>query len=234
MFSYSSRLFPKNSSQLVFHRSLSWQFWQSSPTVTAIDPWPANITSGTSESITIAPTTSTIVTDQPKIEADEFGYIPEPPVIPSDIPIEFLLNAAGEPALSTLGLGKWYLPTGWIQQGLDLIHANVGLPWWGTIIIGTILLSTWLNNISQLTIFSFDLGTLVIRMATTPIAIYNQRNAAQMQIHMPKLQELQGRMQAARIRNDQLASMWSLVCHCWTMKHNQWEIMFFHRLFFIV
>lgn len=45
-----------------------------------------------------------------------------------------------------------------------------------------------------------------MRLITIPIAIYNQRNAAQMQIHMPKLQELQGKLQEARIRNDQLAS----------------------------
>ncbi|CAF1249993.1 unnamed protein product [Rotaria sordida] len=178
-FSSSSRLFPINSSQIIFKRSLSWQFWKSS---TTIDPWPANVTQSTSESITIAPPT---IPDIPKIEADEFGYIPEPPTMPSDVPIEFLLNAAGEPALSTLELGKWYLPTGWVQQGLDLIHANVGLPWWGTIIV----------------------GTFIIRMCTTPIAIYNQRNAARMQIHMPKLQELQAKLQEARIRNDQLAIM---------------------------
>ena len=53
----------------------------------------------------------------------------------------------------------------------------------------------------------FHLGTLILRTATVPIAIYNQRSAGQMQTHMPKLQELQGKLQEARIRNDQLASM---------------------------
>ena len=47
---------------------------------------------------------------------------------------------------------------------------------------------------------------MVLRTITVPIAVYNQKNAAQMQVHMPKLQELQGRLQEARIRNDQLAS----------------------------
>lgn len=51
-----------------------------------------------------------------------------------------------------------------------------------------------------------NIGTLIMRLITIPIAIYNQRNAGQMQIHMPKLQELQGKLQEARIRNDQLAS----------------------------
>jgi len=118
---------------------LSWQFWNSStpspPTTTAaIDPWPANLAHPIPESITIAPPAAKI--DVPKIEADEFGYIPEPPTIPSDVPIEFYLNSAGEPALSTLGLGKWYLPTGWIQQSLDFLHANLDLPWWATIMLG--------------------------------------------------------------------------------------------------
>ncbi|CAF1360777.1 unnamed protein product [Adineta steineri] len=191
-FSSSSRLFPINSSQLVLKRSLSWQFWNSSSSTKAVDPWPANVTHTTPESITIAPPTSSLspsptsaVSNVPTIEADEFGYIPEPPMIPSDVPVEFLLNAAGEPALSTLGLGQWYLPTGWVQQSLDLIHANLGLPWWATIMI----------------------GTLILRTATIPIAIYNQRSAGQMQLHMPKLQELQAKLQEARIRNDQLAIM---------------------------
>ncbi len=45
-----------------------------------------------------------------------------------------------------------------------------------------------------------------MRTVTIPIAIYNQKSAAKMQIHMPKLQELQAKLQEARIRNDQLAS----------------------------
>lgn len=192
-FSSSSRLFPVNSSQVVFKRSLSWQFWKSSSTTTpaTVDSWPANAIYPTPESTTVIPPVlptppSSIppIPDVPKIEADEFGYIPEPPTIPSDVPVEFYLNAAGEPALSTLGLGHWYLPTGWVQQGLDFLHANLDLPWWATIM----------------------LGTLILRTATIPIAIYNQRSAGQMQIHMPKLQELQGKLQEARIRNDQLAS----------------------------
>ena len=115
-------------------RSLSWQFWKSSTATT--DPWPANATAPPTEPTTTASPQTAAVPDVPKVEADEFGYIPEPPMIPSDVPIEFYLNAAGEPALSTLGLGKWYLPTGWVQQGLDLIHADLGLPWWATIILG--------------------------------------------------------------------------------------------------
>ncbi|CAF2036480.1 unnamed protein product [Rotaria magnacalcarata] len=180
-FSSSTRLYPKTSSQLIFKRSISWQFWKSSSTVESVDPWPVNVAQPTPESVTITPS----ILEVPKIEADEFGYIPEPPTIPSDVPFEFLLNSAGEPALSTLDLGKWYLPTGWVQQGLDLIHADIGLPWWGTLMV----------------------GTFIIRTITTPVAIYNQRNAAKMQLHMPKLQELQGKLQEARIRNDQLAIM---------------------------
>ncbi|CAF0751139.1 unnamed protein product [Adineta ricciae] len=187
-FSSSSRLFPISSTQLVLKRSLSWQFWKTStPPTSTVDPWPANITHSISEPTSMELPTAPVatITDVSKVEADEFGYIPEPPTIPSDMPVEFYLNAAGEPALSTLGLGKWYLPTGWVQQSLDFIHANLGLPWWGTII----------------------LGTLILRTATVPIAIYNQRSAGQMQTHMPKLQELQGKLQEARIRNDQLAIM---------------------------
>lgn len=196
-FSYSTRLTSINSSQYQFKRSLSWQFWKPTSSPDASNAWPTDAVYPTpnsadvqTASIVSPPTPTSIpiessITNEPKFEADEFGYIPEPPTIPSDVPIEFFLNSAGEPALSTLGLGKWYLPTGWVQQGLDLIHADIGLPWWGTIM----------------------LGTLIMRTLTVPIAIFNQRNAGQMQTHMPKLQELQGKLQEARIRNDQLAIM---------------------------
>ena len=110
----------------------------------ATDSWPTNAIYPTPEAVAMTPPPTSppipalqpTITDVPKIEADEFGYIPEPPLIPTEGPIEFYLNAAGEPALSTLGLGKWYLPTGWIQHGLDFLHANLGLPWWETIMIG--------------------------------------------------------------------------------------------------
>lgn len=204
-FSSSSHLFPRKSSQLEFKRSLSLQFWKSStPAATTVDPWPANLTSAVPDPVNLAPPVVSSIPAEPKIEADEFGYIPEPPAIPSDVPIEFYLNAAGEPALSTLELGKWYLPTGWVQQSLDYIHADIGLPWWATIMLGKIERSGEFEY--SLHYSSIGIGTLVIRTLTVPVAIYNQRNAAQMQLHMPKLQELQGRLQEARIRNDQLAS----------------------------
>lgn len=141
---------------MVVKRSLSWQFWKTSttpPPAAGVDPWPTNATQSAVDPITIVPPSS-IIPDVPKIEADEFGYIPEPPTIPSDVPIEFLLNSAGEPALSTLGLGKWYLPTGWVQQGLDFIHADLGLPWWATIMIGR----DHLRAIRRLLPSSRDLG----------------------------------------------------------------------------
>lgn len=45
------------------------------------------------------------------------------------------LNALGEPTLQSMGLGS-FMPSGLIQQGLELLHAGLGLPWWGSIVVG--------------------------------------------------------------------------------------------------
>ena len=45
------------------------------------------------------------------------------------------LNALGEPTLSSIGLCSW-LPNGWVQYGLELLHVNLDLPWWAAIVAG--------------------------------------------------------------------------------------------------
>ena len=49
-----------------------------------------------------------------------------------------------------------------------------------------------------------------------------------MQVHMPKLQELQGRLQEARIRNDQLASKQRAMCDECSMFMSSTLVMFSH------
>ena len=44
------------------------------------------------------------------------------------------LNVLGEPTMSSLGLGS-YWPSGLVQQALELIHVNMGVPWWGSIVL---------------------------------------------------------------------------------------------------
>ncbi|KAL3860380.1 hypothetical protein ACJMK2_010512 [Sinanodonta woodiana] len=104
------------------------------------------------------------------------GYIPDPPPLPD--PTEFVqsLNSLGEPTFSSLGLGS-YTPPGILQQGLEFLHVDVGLPWWGGIIAATIM----------------------VRCLMIPIAVLTQRNAAKLHNHLPTMQRLQQRISNARI-----------------------------------
>ena len=66
----------------------------------------------------------------------------EPLTTPIDITGTFdSLQPQGE--LASLGLGG-YSPVGLVQNCLDWIHLNTGLPWWGSIVLGTVILRTLL------------------------------------------------------------------------------------------
>lgn len=60
--------------------------------------------------------------------------IPEPPSLPV-AEITEALNAAGEPAFETMGLGGW-TPVGIVQNCLEYLHIACDLPWWTSIVIG--------------------------------------------------------------------------------------------------
>lgn len=101
-----------------------------------------------------------------------FESIPEPPTALVD---NLSLNALGEPSLSSLGLGGW-TPSGIVQQTLEFFHAGLGMPWWASIVTGTI----------------------IVRLVMFPLVVKSQRNAAKMQNNMPELQVLQAKMTEAR------------------------------------
>lgn len=106
------------------------------------------------------------------------GYIPEPPVPPVSTGTEEViqqLTALGEPTLRSLGLGSWY-PNGLVQSGLEALHVGLDVPWWTTIVIGTV----------------------IVRLALFPLVILAQRNAALMHNHMPIVQKLQDKFSKAR------------------------------------
>lgn len=48
---------------------------------------------------------------------------------------EALQAAASEPTLAELGLAN-YTPVGLIQNLLEFMHVDLGLPWWGAIVAG--------------------------------------------------------------------------------------------------
>lgn len=125
------------------------------------------------------------VTDKATISSTDSKVIepiPEPPPIPES-PVELLdqLNALGEPTFASLGLGGWS-PVGLVQTSLEYLHASLGIPWWGAIVIGTI----------------------VIRVCMFPLVVVAQRNAARMNNYLPQLQVLQLKMTEARKAGNQL------------------------------
>jgi len=68
-------------------------------------------------------------------------YIPEPPFPSvSDTGSEIVeqLTALGEPTLQSLGLASWY-PNGLVQSGLEALHVGLNVPWWTSIVLGTVI-----------------------------------------------------------------------------------------------
>ena len=67
------------------------------------------------------------------------GYIitskPYIPALPDDDNADLVLNALGEPTLSSLGLCN-YTPAGLLQYLLESIHVSLDVPWFTAIILG--------------------------------------------------------------------------------------------------
>lgn len=100
--------------------------------------------------------------------------IPDVPVAPVATITE-QVSAALEPTFASIGLGGWS-PVGLLQYGLEFLHIDCGLPWWGAIAVSTV----------------------IMRILVSPLIIISQRNAAKMQEAMPQMQEIQLKMTEAR------------------------------------
>lgn len=105
--------------------------------------------------------------------------IPEPPVPTPEI--LDTVAAAGEQPFESLGLGGWS-PVGIVQNCLEYLHVSLDVPWWGAIVIGTI----------------------VVRVLMFPLVVIAQRNGARMNNYLPQLQVLQLKMTEARQTGNQL------------------------------
>lgn len=113
--------------------------------------------------------------------------IPEPPPVPDSIAVGDIteavqsLAANGEPTFASLGLGGWS-PVGIVQNCLEFLHISLDVPWWGAIMIGTV----------------------VVRLLMFPLVIVSQRNTAVMNNNLPEIQLLQTKMTQARQTGNQL------------------------------
>ncbi|XP_031217085.1 mitochondrial inner membrane protein OXA1L isoform X2 [Mastomys coucha] len=101
------------------------------------------------------------------------------PEVASGGPAE-VVQSATEQSFAELGLGS-YTPVGLIQNLLEYIHVDLGLPWWGAIATCTIL----------------------ARCLVFPLIVKGQREAAKIHNHMPVMQKFSTRIREAKLAGDQ-------------------------------
>ncbi|XP_077401466.1 mitochondrial inner membrane protein OXA1L [Vanacampus margaritifer] len=108
------------------------------------------------------------------------------PVVTGNDPAPLLTQAAADTAevlraadpearLAELGLAG-HTPVGVIQNLLEFVHMDMGLPWWAAIVFGTV----------------------VARLAVFPVIVKGQREAAKLNNVMPEMNRLSGRMTEAK------------------------------------
>ncbi|KAK2509571.1 hypothetical protein MC885_013412 [Smutsia gigantea] len=118
------------------------------------------------------------------------SQVQAPPVIPatpSPTPITEVASgetadvaqAAAEQSFAELGLGS-YTPVGLIQNLLEFMHVNLGLPWWGAIAACTVL----------------------ARCLVFPLIVKGQREAAKIHNHLPEIQKFTTRIREAKLAGD--------------------------------
>ncbi|PWY98874.1 hypothetical protein BCV70DRAFT_201661 [Testicularia cyperi] len=81
------------------------------------------------------------------------------------------------------GLAHGYSPVGWITHLLDFVGTNTGLPWWGTIMVTTVIL----------------------RLAIAPINIAGQKNAIKLGNIQPQLKKNMDDIKHYKATGDQMA-----------------------------
>lgn len=89
--------------------------------------------------------------------------------------VEVLQAVTAEPRLTELGLGA-YTPVGLIQNLLDFMHLDLGFPWWGAIVAGTVL----------------------ARLVVFPAIVKGQREAVKLNNVLPEMTKLTNRMTEAK------------------------------------
>ncbi|XP_066198195.1 mitochondrial inner membrane protein OXA1L [Saccopteryx leptura] len=127
-------------------------------------------------SVSAVPFAEAQVQDPPVIPAT-----PSPTAVPEVASGETadIVQAAAEQSFTELGLGS-YTPVGLIQNLLEFMHVNVGLPWWGAI--------------AACTVFA--------RCLVFPLIVKGQREAAKIHNHMPEIQKYSTRIREAKLAGD--------------------------------
>lgn len=101
--------------------------------------------------------------------------------------------------MQSLNLGAYYTPVGWVQNWLEWTHCTFNLPWWAAISACVYKLLRCDISFYYITYTnSFVSGVITARILMSPLVIKTQRNSIKMSNVMPKMQEIQLRMQNAR------------------------------------
>ncbi|CDW57849.1 60KD IMP domain containing protein [Trichuris trichiura] len=131
----------------------------------------------------------------PKI-LGEIGPIPEPPVPltpEQSAELDLILGSK----LEYLGLGS-YSPPGLVQILLNYMHESFALPWWAAIVACMFSIAFFVDPM-----FSFlILGTTTMRLLTSPVVVYSQRNAAAMGDFTKGMAKINERLADAKKRRD--------------------------------
>ncbi|KAL1780427.1 mitochondrial inner membrane protein OXA1L [Sigmodon hispidus] len=90
-----------------------------------------------------------------------------------------VVQSAAEQSFAELGLGS-HTPVGLIQNLLEFMHVDMGLPWWGAIVTCTVL----------------------ARCLVLPLIVKGQREAAKMHNHMPMIHKFSTRIKDAKLAGD--------------------------------
>uniref|UniRef100_A0A3Q3B9V0 OXA1L mitochondrial inner membrane protein n=1 Tax=Kryptolebias marmoratus TaxID=37003 RepID=A0A3Q3B9V0_KRYMA len=118
------------------------------------------------EGVALPPSDPTLALTQPLIE-QVAGAAPTA--------ADVLQAVAAEPRLVELGLCS-YTPVGLVQNLLEFFHLDLGLPWWGAIVLGTVL----------------------ARLAMFPAIVKGQREAAKLNNVLPQITKLTNKMNEAK------------------------------------
>lgn len=123
-------------------------------------------------------------TNETPSQKSPYDEIPDPPTPIEEIVENIVkVHANGEPTLESIGLGS-YTPVGLVQKFLEYMHISFDIPWWTTIVIGTIC----------------------VRVLIFPLVIKAQKNAINFSNHMPVITQLQMKMTDARQCGDHIES----------------------------
>lgn len=169
-------------------------FWSSKPKppVDAATSPPLDV-----EPVTTAEASSALSSSSPPVEVASTTIPAEAAAVASDA--SSAATALVDPALSignavvaagplqygdlhALGLTSWW-PAGWINWSMEIINTTTGLPWFWTIVAGTVF---W-------------------RVVLIPFTIEGLRNSARLQPLQPQTAALREEMKAARLSTDAMA-----------------------------